>query len=63
MAQLSGVLEQHGDQWVPSANAQGLAFDPAFLRDHRHAAAHRRPHAGTRRLRSPLSSSRSPRRA
>ncbi len=32
VAQLGGVLEQHGDQWVPSANAQGLAFDPAFLK-------------------------------
>ncbi|WP_011296208.1 ImcF-related family protein [Cupriavidus necator] len=32
VAQLGGVLEQHGDQWLPAANAQGLAFDPAFLK-------------------------------
>ncbi|CAG9168038.1 ImcF-related family protein [Cupriavidus pinatubonensis] len=32
VAQLGGVLEQHGDQWLPATNAQGLAFDPAFLK-------------------------------
>ncbi|MFP3565146.1 ImcF-related family protein [Paraburkholderia sp. SIMBA_030] len=32
--QLAGALELHGDQWVPgSAGAQGIRFDPTFLRN------------------------------
>ncbi len=30
-AQLAGVLEQHGDQWVPTST-QGLTFDPTFVK-------------------------------
>ncbi|BDB28232.1 type VI secretion protein VasK [Cupriavidus sp. P-10] len=30
--QLAGVLELQGNQWVPAAGADGITFDPAFLK-------------------------------